>query len=179
MKKQFVAAAVATVALIGAGGLVGSAHARVTAGCRTTAYWPPNSIGPVGPVQPPPLPLPPHPALGHSGGFFLAADDAGTTYSCVYTPEALQQGYAVAVAAPWRILALSPSGAERTLVAGGPVPDANHPYVGTFTVAPGDRVALELAGTCASQIPTVTIPGTGTGIEGAPCVTTGFIVAGG
>ncbi|MDQ1436681.1 MAG: hypothetical protein QOK43_310 [Acidimicrobiaceae bacterium] len=167
--------------LFGAGGVVGGAHAKLgPAGCRTTAYWPtqPDPIPPAPP--PPPLPIPPRPALGHGGAAFVAYDE-GDPVHCVYTPDALQQNFAVTSAGPWRILARNPAGAERVLVAGGPVSSTSRPYAGTFSVLPGDRVVLEVDAVCGNQnIPTVTIPGTGKGVEGGDvCETVGAVFAGG
>jgi hypothetical protein len=133
-------------------------------------------VGPVGGANPVP-----DPNLGHGAASFIMADETGQGYSCVYTPASLQQHFAVTTTGAWKIFALTPSRAERLLVAGGPISDVNRPYQGTFNVFPGERVILVAYGTCAGQdVPTVTVPGTGQGVEGGDvCVGAGGIYAGG
>ncbi|MDQ1436682.1 MAG: hypothetical protein QOK43_311 [Acidimicrobiaceae bacterium] len=174
----------AALAALGIGGLSHTASAVLSAGCRSTDTWP-GPVGPVGPVAgvgpvgPVANPVPqPHP--GHGAAIFVV-DGATEPAGCVYTPASPQQTYAVAVPGAWRIVALAPSHAERVVASGGPSTDPNRSVTGTFTVLPGERVALEAYSICTGQaVPTVTIPGTGKGIEGGDtCENTGIMYAAG
>ncbi|MDQ1436683.1 MAG: hypothetical protein QOK43_312 [Acidimicrobiaceae bacterium] len=172
MRKQLLAAAAVLAALapVGIGSLTNSAHAFLTVPCASTNTWPgpvgPYTVPGVGQVGPVANPVP-DPKPGHSTTVFVV-DGSSEPDSCVYTPASLTQNYVVAVPGSWRILALTPSHAERVLVAGGPATDTNRPVTGSFSVLPGERVILEAYMVCTGQAtPTVTVPGTGTGVPGS------------